>query len=316
MNKYKLYGSLIRHLMLNIYSVEGEFEGSEMRTLVADDGSTLDYIAQLMFPSGASISKKGRISALNGPSLVNREVDLVVAGANRLLADSYVLRGFCIIPKWVQLSLPVVEDPYARLSAFGRPTRSYFNRKMHKIQDAQFECEVVKEQFWFSRFYQEMYKPYVVQRFNDNAVVYEPGTLKKFFDKGFLIIARKNGEPVAGEIVHWEGNTLNTPFIGILNGDMELVKEGAMFALHYYLAEKAYSWGGAYINFGLSRPFLSDGTLQYKLQWHMDVELFDDVANVFAVAAPNSTPQAMKFLDTNPHFLMDGQKCVRSDGNE
>lgn len=310
-----LYGSLIRHFMLNVYSIEGGFDGREMRALVADDGTTLDYIAQLMFPSGASISRKGRISALDGPNLANREVDLVVAGANRLLTERYTLRGFRIIPKWVQLSLPVVEDPYARLSAFGRPTRSYFNRKIHKIKDAQFECEVVKEKSWFYRFYQEMYKPYVVQRFNDNAVVYEPDTLKKFFDKGFMIIAKKNGEPVAGEIVYREGDTLHTPFMGILNGDLELVKEGAMFALHYYLAEKSHEWGGVYVNFGLSRPFLSDGTLQYKLQWHMDVALFDDVANVFAVATPNSTPQAMRFLEENPHFLLDRQKCVRSDGN-
>lgn len=313
LNQYKLYRSLLRRFILGLYVLEGIFDGEKLTVLVADDGSALDYIKRFVFPEGASITKRGRIRALKAPGLIKSRFDLVVVGANRLLQERYVRGGFRIIPKWVQLSLPIVEDPYARLSAYGRRTRSYFNRKLHKIEAANFECEVVTGKEWFVGFYQEMYKPYALSRFEEDAVVYERKVLEKYYRQGFLIIAKQNGKPVAGEIVYQKGDVLHTPFIGICGGDVELVKEGVTFALHYYLARKAYEWGVAYIDFGISRPFLSDGTLQYKLNWHMDVELFDEIADVFAVATPNNTPQAVKFLEANPHFYLAGNKCVRSD---
>lgn len=315
-NCYKLYGSLLRHFSLKLYVVKGIFDGEKLSMLVADDGSTLDYITKTVFPNGASIAKNGRIHALKAPGLVNSRFDMVVVGANRLLMDRYVRNGFRIIPKWVRLTLPVVKDPYARLSAFGRRTRSYFNRKLHKLEAANFECEVVAGKEWFAKFYQEMYRPYILSRFEGDAVIYGRKVLEKYYKRGFLIIAKQNGKPVAGEIVYQKGDVLYTPFIGICGGDVELVKEGVTFALHYYLAQKAYEWGGAYIDFGVSRPFLSDGTLSYKLNWHMNVELFDAVTDVFAVATPNNTPQAMKFLETNPHFYLSGGKCVKSDEEE
>lgn len=313
MNKYKLYGSLLRHFMLGLYTVEGEFEGNKMQALIADDGSTLDYIAQVIFPSGASIAKKGRISALDAPKLANSHADLVIVGANRLMTDRYMRRGFRIIPKWIRLHLPVEEDPYTRLRAFGRPVWKYFGWMLNKIKDAGFECEVVDDNSWFSLFYEKMYSPYTIRRFGEDAVLYKPHILEKYYSKGDIVIVKKNGAPVAGGIVFRTGDILHFPFEGITGGNLELVKEGAMFALHYYLAVLAHSRGCASIDFGLCRPFLSDGTLVYKLNWRMDVLPFNDVANEIALATPNSTPQAMKFLAANPHFLWNGNEFTRSD---
>jgi hypothetical protein len=209
--------------------------------------------------------------------------------------------------------MPVKEDPYAWLSSFGRPTRSYFNRKIHKIQDAGYECEVVHDKTSFYRFYYEMYMPYSLNRFQEDAVVYAPGILEKFFAKGFLVISKKNGKPTAGSLVYMEDGVLHLPFGGIAEGNDELVKEGAKFAVHYFLAQQAHSWGCSFIDFGRSRPFLSDGTLQYKLAWHSEALPCGDVANLFAVATPGSTEQANSFLASHPYFYLAGDKCLRSD---
>lgn len=312
-NRYLKYGSLLRHLLLNVYTVEGTFEGNTLKALIADDGTTLDYIARLAFPGGAAISRKKLVTALKGPTLADSTADLVVVGANRLLIDQYVRRGFRIIPKWLQLLLPVQEEPFTRLDSFGRETRHYFKRMINKVNDNGFECEMVTDPSWFSRFYHEMYRPYILHRFSDCAEVHEPHILEKYYRKGNILIAKKNGEPVAGIIVYRTSDILQMPFIGIARGDAELMKEGVAFAMHYFAAQMAHSQGCAYLNFGLSRPFLSDGTLKYKLNWHMDVLPFDGIAGVFAVATPGCAPQALRFLEANPHFYMAGDKCQRSD---
>lgn len=315
LNQYARQLSLLRHFFLNVYSVEGNYDGNPLRIMVAEDGTTLDYITKLAFPEGAKVTKIKTINALNGPKLADISADIVVVGANRLQTEQYIENGFRIIPKWLHLSLPVCEDPYARLSAFGRTTRSYFNRKIHKLEAAGFECEVV-DSSWFQKFYHEMYKPYSISRFNEEACIYKPSILKKFLDKGFLIIARKANEPVAGVMVYQEGDILHIPFGGITGGDVELVKEGAMFALHFFIAKKALSWGCNSIDFGRSRPFLSDGTLTYKTNWHMNIKPSSDVPTIFALATLGDTSQALKFLEANPHFYLSGEECLRSDKDE
>lgn len=313
LKQYKKYGSLLRHFLLDVYTVEGDFDGNTLRIIIADDGTTQDYITRLVFPDGATVSKIKKVCAFKGLDLVDSDADLVVVGVNNLLTDQYAQCGFRIIPKWLRLFLPVTEDPYARLSSFGRQTRSYFNRKIHKIEDAGFECEVVNGKSWFDLFYHKMYIPYTTKRFSDDAVIYKPSVIRKFYDRGHLVIAKKNGEPVAGIIVYDEDNMLHIPFGGIAGGDVELVKEGAMFALHYYLAQMAYSRGCAFIDFGRSRSFLDDGTLVYKLNWHMDAVPSAENRSSFAVSTPGSTPQAAKLLKLYPHFYIDGDKCRRSD---
>jgi glyoxylase-like metal-dependent hydrolase (beta-lactamase superfamily II) len=103
------------------------------------------------------------------------------------------------------------------------------------------------------------------------------------------------------------------PHTGVAEDGLESVKDGAAFALDYYLAKYAHSQGCSYVDFGHSRPFLSDGTLKYKLNWHMEVLPDDDSMGVFAVATPGHTPQALNFLKANPHFHLIKGRCHLSD---
>lgn len=313
MKIYQKYGSLLKHFILDLYVVEGSFDDAPLKILVAEDGTTLEYVSELAFPDGAKVNKIGKTSATNSPDLIDNDADVVVVGANKVLIERYTERGFRIIPKWVRMLMPVKEDPYAWFSSFGRRSRSFFNRKIHRIEEAGYQCEVVNDEDSFIRFYNDMYKPYSLQRFNDDAVVYEPDVLKKFYERGFLAISRRNGMPAAAVLAYQEDNILRLPFGGITDGNGDLVKEGAMFAIHYFLAQQAHLWGCSFIDFGRSRPFLTDGILQYKMAWHTEAVPCDDVASVFALATPGNTPQGIKFLQAQPHFYLDGDKCVRSD---
>lgn len=311
--RYLPYISLFRHFILPVFAVEGAFDGERLRVLVADDGTTLDYISRLIFPEGADVSRKGSITALGGVSLADADADVVIVGANNLLLKRYQAHEFRIIPKWVRLLLPVEEDPCVRYESFTRPYRRYFKKMIDRSKEAGIECEFVTGDEWFLRFYSDMYKPYTLSRFSSNAVVYEPHILRKCYVRGGAAIARKDGEPVAGVIAYRDGSILRAPFVGIAGGDAGLLKDGATFAVNFFLAQMAHRDGCKRMDFGLSRPFLSDGTLMYKMNWHMEVTREERVAAAFAVATPNCTQLGMKFLEAHPHFYLAADKCLRSD---
>ncbi|MEN6521532.1 MAG: GNAT family N-acetyltransferase [Armatimonadota bacterium] len=294
--------SLVLHSKLTVYSVEGEYDGNRLHVLIADDGSTLDYISNLIFPEGSVISKKRSISALKGTKLINSAADLVVVGANLLLKDKYARRGFIIAPKWIQLFLPVDENPYTRLYNKGRQSRKYFKWMIRKAESSSIHCEIVTDTGWLDEFYNKMYQPYALQRFGNFAVVHKYQKIRRSFQRGAGIIAKKNGVPVAGTIIYRAGDTMHIPHIGVVDGDLSIVREGAAFAMDYYAVQLAHLIGCKRVDFGHSRPFHSDGTLQYKLNWHMDVEEDDDGVAVFAITVPDQNGPALKFLENNRFF--------------
>lgn len=313
LNRSKVVGSLLRHSLLTLYAVEGIFDGDPLVILIADDGSTLSYITDLAFPDGAKVSRKRLINAWAGVKLAHNCADLVVVGANQFLSGYYLRNGFRIIPKWVKLFLPVCEDPYDRLYNFGRQSRKYFKWMLKKSQDAGFECDVITDPAWFPHFYNKMYRPYALQRFGEQAIVHKYGTVEKVFSRGAIAVAKKDDVPVVGVVMFGDGDTLSIPHAGVAGGDTDVVREGAAFALDYFIAQHAHKEGYSYIDFGHSRPFLSDGTLRYKMNWHMDVVPDDDATGVFAIATPGCTPQARKFLEENPHFYLTEDGCKQSN---
>ncbi|MDO8684041.1 MAG: hypothetical protein Q7N50_11230 [Armatimonadota bacterium] len=305
-NLIRRTASLAVHPTLTLHSLEGEYDGPPLRLLVADDGSTLSYIQNLAFPEGkASVSRQGTISAFKAPCLIESEADVVVVGANCLLFRRYKDRGFYLVPKWVRLFLPVQEEPYARLYAHGRQTRKYFKWMLKKVNDAGFQCEITNDVSWFDRFYFDMYLPYAFNRYGELAIVHSYQKVRKAFLKGSGVVAMKDGKPVAGSIIFREGNTMRIPHAGVVEGGLESVKEGAAFALDYYVAQMAHSSGCKAIDFGHSRPFLSDGALRYKLNWRMDVVDDADAVSFLAIAAPRRTEQAAKFLSANMFYHLN-----------
>jgi hypothetical protein len=311
-NRCKRFGSLLRHFLLRTYTVETIFDGERINLLIADDGTTLCCFRELL-PEGSKIRAVGWINALNGPGLNRSDADVVIVGANQLLTGLYEKHGFRIVPKWVKLYLPVREEPYSRLYNKGRQARKYFKWMIKKSADAGFECEISTDRAVFDHFYHKMYRPYALQRFGERAVVYDYAIVDRSFKRGAVAIVKQNGKSIAGTVIYRRGDVLHLPHTGVVEDGMEAVRAGAAFALDYYLAHYAHSEGCSFVDFGHSRPFLLDGTLKYKLNWHMNVLPDDDSMGVFAIISPNNSPQAAKFLAAHPHFHLAEGRCTLSD---
>jgi hypothetical protein len=303
----KRTASLIKHRMLDLYLLVGRVEGESLRVLVADDGTTLPYVKSLCFRCEPEVISAGRIAASAADGLHDSDADIVVVGANCLRAGSFSRQGFHLVPKWVRLFLPTTEEPYARLYEFGRQTRKYFKWMLKKARDEQFECEFVHDPAWVSWFYDEIYSPYAKLKFGDQAIIHSPSKLQRAFSQGWGAVVKKDGVPAAGAIISTSDRTLRIGHYGAAGDGYEANQNGAAFALDYHIVEWAHKNGYEYVDFGHSRPFLSDGVLRYKRNWHMEVRDDDDALSLMAVAAPGQTAAARKFLADNPFYeLVNG----------
>lgn len=298
---------LARHPMLDLYTVEGETDGSSLTMLVADDGSTLPYISSVVFPSGAVIRRKGSICALKAHCLIDRKADLIVVGANRLLLRNYARRGFHLIPKWINPYLPLTDHPDALIDKLDKSPKRDITRNLKKAEANGFDYEVTADPAWFDNFYNDMYVPYAQKRYGELAQIDSYERVKQAYTKGAGIIVKQHGKHVGGTIVYAQRNVMRNPYVGISDGDETVAREGASRVLYYYAMLLAHSWGCEGVNFGSTRPFLSDGVLKYKLKWGMQVRHDELSTAVFALAAPGLTKPAQKFLETNPFFRLTKQ---------
>ncbi|MBI2843295.1 MAG: GNAT family N-acetyltransferase [Armatimonadetes bacterium] len=293
--------SLARHPMLRLHLLEGECAGGPMRALVADDGHTLHYIRNLVFQNGCRVEDKGRISSLRAPKLIDSDADIIVAGANLLLLRLYTGRGFRFVPRWVRLYLRVWDHPDVMLAGLHGPSGGALRRNVRSAKNRGFGYELTRDPGWFDEFYHRMYRPYILQRFGELAVVHSYRELRREFLRGAGLIVKKDDQPEGAAIISRRGNTLRFVQIGIMDGDEKLIKEGVGTMLYYYATLLAYSQGCTRVDFGHSRAFASDGVLRYKLKWGMDVLDDDDDVGVFAISAPGITRQAQQFLSSVYH---------------
>jgi hypothetical protein len=307
LTRSRRFKSLIRRPFLGVYHLEGEFAGEPLSILVADDGSTLDYIRGLAFPKGCSQSRKGLVSVFRAMELGRSDADVVVIGTSHLLIDRYKKSGFTCAPKSVRMLLPVCDGPDDMVEKLPGSAREDLRRNIRRMMTHDFSYEVTSDEAWFELFYHEMYKCYAETKFGDHARVCSYAMLKNDFRRGMGISISRDGDPVAGAVSYLEGATMVNHWRGILHGDQAAAREGAALALYYFRIHLAFTLGCKIADFGYNAPFVSDNVMAYKLKWGMEAEKSDNSRRLYAIAAPKRTEQAMRFLRANRFYcLIDG----------
>ncbi|MDO8587684.1 MAG: hypothetical protein Q7T82_11665 [Armatimonadota bacterium] len=304
--------SLLRRPLLPIYSLAAPRAGETLRVLIADDGSALAYFQELIAPEGPKAARVGAIPSFLAPRLASADFDVVIIAANQYLLPLYGGERFHHIPKYVRSFLPVRDHPDAMLRSMTGEAANALRRNVRKALSAGFTCELTSDPSWFDSFYFDTYRPFVLQRFQDSAVVDDYGRLKDVFVQGFGLVLKRDTETVGGALMTVRDGVLYLFRVGMLDGD-KATRDGASSALYYFAVLVARAWGCAGVDFGHSRPFLSDGVLRYKTKWGAKPLDVDDGVGLFALATPNGTPQAMRFVTDNPFYEMKNGRIVLCD---
>jgi hypothetical protein len=216
------------------------------------------------------------------------------------------LKGMFFIPQWVRQTNPIFLGISDLVKTNKLRKSETLLSDIKKIQNSSYEYKFIKnDHSLLNLFYYNMYMPYVNNRYRDEKFLTSYGEILSHFKKGGLILVKDGDKYVSGTIVKIENNKLSTCKSGVLNGDMDLVKKGALTALFYFYCKLAQDNGLTKIDYGLSRPFLNDGVLRYKAKWNTKIDLDQKNNKVFVLKINKLTEFTRHFLIYNPFISIE-----------
>ncbi|GEM_PF-3722544 len=159
-------------------------------------------------------------------------------------------------------------------------------------------------------FYENMYVPYMKNRHNIFAYIAEFNAIQKCFKKGGLIFIKQGNKFISGGVIELYKNGLRFTHLGILNGDVSLIKKGALSSLYYFMFKLARERSLNVVDLGHSRGFLDDGLLRYKAKWNTKVSFNKKQSSTFLLKIVNFTPAIKSFLLRNPFITIENKRSL------
>ncbi len=156
-------------------------------------------------------------------------------------------------------------------------------------------------------FYDTMYVPYARAQFGEELLLDDFEDLLASKNAEVLWIL-KDGVRVAGACFYYRGGKAVLRSLGVQNGDKELVKSGAIQAIYYFTTNYLKEKGCNRADVAGSRPFFSDGVLNYKKKWGLC--LTHCQTNVMRVYPLRDTSWVRAFLVNNPCIALETNELV------
>jgi hypothetical protein len=259
-----------------------------------------EYLRQLFFTGvtretePVTIRQSDAFRPQNG-----RNCGLVILETHQGLYEWLNDGGWFFLPQWVR---GTVELPIAEKTLRNDTFRSIRRR----IRQQEFEYTAVRTAEQFKDFYDNMHVPYITGTHGTAAVMRSHAELwARASEAGFdLIMVRKLSQPgvfLSGCLMIYEAEGPRLWTVGVRDGNIELVREGALSALYLFCFEHLVKQGFARVNLGGSRPFLQDGVLTLKKRLSQTIS--SGTWEGFALKVMELTPATRAFLAGNPFLF-------------
>lgn len=276
--------------------MEGEEKSSGLPLTLLWAGSEINrhHLVELAFKEGARHERigqvwlwnVGRIAAAVQPTCPLLCVEVRQRNRHLLRVGNYFH-----VPCWIsgEVTLPLPPETLKNEA---------LRSDLRKIQKHGLEYEITRDPQHFDDFYHRMYLPHVTRTHGRDAVVVPYERKRAEFQNCDLLFVKKQGQAIAGILLVHESPCLRIWSLGVRDGDMAWVKEGAVAALFHFSFEHAHAAGFTRVRLGYSRPFLKDGVLQYKRK--LSQRLAEGGEDGMAVQIRARTPGTEAFLRHNP----------------
>lgn len=272
--------------------------------LVAGAEDWVSYLASRFFADPPQREVVGQAPVWSLARVLRRLqpfADLTLAHVDHLSAQLYFDGDHLAVPDWVGAWLTMPID-LGRLAQTGKTIASDIRNTRRRWHDA----EVAHAASDFEVFYDRMYLPYIHSRHGAQAYVHSKYYLQRAFLRGGILRLRRNGRPLAAGLFESNESTIVLVALGVFDGDVALLKEGAVAALYVHLLEYAREQGCSAVDLRGCRPSLLDGVLRYKVKW--GITLYDkrDVLHSTLVHWNRLDDVVAEFLAHTPLIYRDG----------
>ena len=233
--------------------------------LTAGAGNRVDYLASRFFGGEYERETLDRASLWNLTRTLERlqtSADMTIACLDRLSARLFSGSDYLTVPEWVDSSLALPEH----INDLARGNYK-LKRELQRVLRINPTYEMSQAEADFEKFYYNMHVPFMRRRYGEQSVVHDFYQMRRVFHQGGLLLLKRNGQTVAGNLFQRRSQQLRSVAFGTVNGEWDPVESGAFAALYFSLVKHAKETGCKFVNFGASRPSISDGVLKYKRKW-------------------------------------------------
>jgi hypothetical protein len=265
-----------------------------------------NYWLDFIYKHYEIVGLKGKVPAWNLNRYLNSSgfnCDLAIIELSGKVIDKNLdkTRGI-VIPRWMKtfIDIELTLSKSKHIRDIGRMIRKH-----------SFMFEKGSSETDFEYFYHKLYKPYVKSRHKEAAVVEDYKLmLRNFMDtESDIYFVTRNGIRIAGVYLR---NIENVPYmyaLGILNASEELMRNGVISALYYYVIDSQRENASRRIDVGGCSPFLDDGVTCFKLRLGAKVSDISRQDSVRLMLLPaQNTPAVVDFLSTHPFVFIEDQK--------
>jgi hypothetical protein len=287
---------------LTLYQWEGQNEGGALTVTYAG----LDYagptLKSLLFTEDPSQKEIGRGSIWRPHELVNaRAGDITIVESSARLIRRLPTQNAIILPFRVKFVLDLEGDLLEVEQRFHRNTR----RKVRKAKRYDgYEYEISRREQDLEMFYDTMYLPNVQERHGELAAILPEGEARQLLRHGWLFLVKRDGVYVCGCLGHIQQDIVEFVEMGVLNGDLQLMRQGAVDAMYYLGIRWAHQEGYQAFSFGESWPYML-GIFQSKSRWGAVASVSPYEHKQIWIGFQRNTPAVSQFLKSNPCVIVD-----------
>jgi hypothetical protein len=229
-------------------------------------GFSFEELCHILLPELADVEELPHVFLWQIPALAKKFADqgeLVVCELNTVIRwrprGAYVFT----VPRWVRQALDIARPMEDILAAMNQNMR----RSLRRMQKQGFDYVFTQDGEDFDLFYRKMYCPYISQRHGARAALSEYDDLRRQFERGGLILVRRDQELICGMLCRVVGDACEADQMGVHEGEFDQVREGANVALWWFMMDWARRNELRRFDFGASRAQTANGTFNFKRQW-------------------------------------------------
>jgi len=258
-----------REIRFNIYILSGKGKGTEatLKTLYITSSEKTSYFIRRVYENAATSVFIKSTCFWNLNRIINEyssEVDLTLIDMNRLIPYFLKLKNAFLVPSFVRQKLDINKSKEEIIAGFRKNTRAVDLRRIRKFK---YSYDIRSDLDSLKFFYEKMHVPYIQKRYPEEASIDSFNDIKKILQHGEILFIKSDGMYVAAALCKKEKECYYFCRLGVFDGNEDFVKKGALSALYYFGIIKAKDENMKTIDFGHSRPLLSDGVLHYKRKW-------------------------------------------------
>jgi hypothetical protein len=309
LHEAKEIGRLLMGPYMRLYQWQGQNQGGSLTVAYAGLGYAEPMLKSLLFTQSPLEKEIGRVPLWRLEDLANVSAsDITIVESSKHLIRKLPQQNALVLPFRMQFVVDIWGE-WEEVEGHFRPNVRRNIRKARGYDGYQYEISHREQDL--KMFYRTMYLPTVQERHGDLAAILPEGEAEQLLRYGWLFLLKRDGVCVCGSLGYAHQGVVEFKEMGVLNGDMQLFKEGVVEAMNYLRIRWAHQAGYAAISFGDSWPYLS-GIFQAKRKWGSVVSISPYEHKQIWIRIQRDTPAVAQFLENNPCVTIDEKARLQS----